>query len=531
MRPSPGTLWSLLLGLATVGSQASDSLTVTASTGIYTGLIEPAFPNVRAFRNIPFAEPPVGKLRWKPPVALPASRRRHYSYRYPANCPQYLPTTLSLWSTNLTDYGIDTDGQSRYAGTVAQTSAEDCLGLAIWTPLGAAASSSSAGASGKSLLPVAFFIHGGAFVQGGVDSPYLKPQQWVSRSQQHIVVSVNWRVNIFGFPNAAGLSEQNLGFLDARLALEWVYANIAAFGGDPARITLWGQSAGAVAADILGFAYPDDPLASALFLQSGNALRQFPRGDNALQTNFTFVARSLGCDFPADQSDAELECMQQVPANLISNFVGQYGDNGTEPALLFRPTVDERTVFANYTTQAKAGKIARIPALLSTTANEDASLTTYPAGDLVAGPDQATTNRLTLFQFVCPAFYGKNVRVYNNLTTYRYQYAGNFSNVSPYQWLGAYHASDIPPVFGTYDLHGGSTELEARVSQRMQDYVLAFLKDAENGLERLGWAPDNLVLKGTMKRFAAGGVVEKTIQSAAVDGACTGAVAYDWKPS
>jgi carboxylesterase type B len=139
--------------------------------------------------------------------------------------------------------------------------------------------------SSDAKLPVMLFIPGGSFFMGGIAVPYQIPAGWVNRSQQHIVVSLNYRVNIFGFPNAAGLDDQNLGILDARLALEWVYANIAAFGGDPERIVLWGQSAGAVAADILNFAYYDDPLFSGLFLQSGNAMREFSSGDQALQVS------------------------------------------------------------------------------------------------------------------------------------------------------------------------------------------------------------------------------------------------------
>lgn len=121
MKLSSATVWSLVLACARAWSL--DGLTVRASAGVYTGLVDPNYDNVRVFRGIPFAEPPVGKLRWRPPVPLPAaSRKHHYTYRFPANCPQYLPAELSLWSTNLTDYGIDTLGQSRYAGTVAQTS-------------------------------------------------------------------------------------------------------------------------------------------------------------------------------------------------------------------------------------------------------------------------------------------------------------------------------------------------------------------------------------------------------------------------
>lgn len=95
---------------------------------------------------------------------------------------------------------------------------------------------------------------GGGFIIGGIDIPWQMPTSWVERSKSHIIVTINYRVNIFGFPNARGLKdgEQNLGILDERAALEWVRDNIAAFGGDPTRITQWGRSAGALSADIHG---------------------------------------------------------------------------------------------------------------------------------------------------------------------------------------------------------------------------------------------------------------------------------------
>ena len=81
-------------------------------------------------------------------------------------------------------------------------------------------------------------------VTGGVNIPVQLPSEWVYRSQGHIVVTINYRVNIMGFPNAAGLKTQNVGLRDQRAAVEWVQDNIAPFGGDPTAITLWGQSAG-----------------------------------------------------------------------------------------------------------------------------------------------------------------------------------------------------------------------------------------------------------------------------------------------
>ncbi|KAI1086317.1 Alpha/Beta hydrolase protein [Rostrohypoxylon terebratum] len=229
---------------------------------------------------------------------------------------------------------------------------------------------------------------------------------------------MNYRVNIFGFPNAVGLEDQNLGILDQRLALEWVHTNIEAFGGDPDRITLWGHSAGGVSADVLNFAYHEDPLPAGFFLMSGAAMRTFAQADNALQTNFTFVARELGCDFP-DDAEAELECMQHIPVNLITNFVGHYGDDGKKPRLFFRPTADDKVIFKNYTERAERGLMSRKPALISNTSNEQSSLITYPVDNLLAGPNMTDVNKGTLDGFICPAFNSSNVRDINDLTTYQ----------------------------------------------------------------------------------------------------------------
>lgn len=126
------------------------------------------------------------------------------------------------------------------------------------------------------------------------------------------------------------------------MAVEWLSQNIGAFGGDPSKITLWGQSAGASAADMYLFAYPDNPLVRATVSSSGVAVGRALNVDFG-GSNFSFVARAMGCGFDDDDDDdgkRELECMRRVPYTRIENFVGGYQDNSTlvntsQPAISF----------------------------------------------------------------------------------------------------------------------------------------------------------------------------------------------------
>lgn len=277
-------------------------------------------------------QPPTGRRRWAPPSPLGPSSDLIDSTVFGPACAQYVSAVPSAWALNITGNLVVNYGQSLLSGSVAQNSAEDCLSLAIWTP---------ANATADSRLPVLHFLTGGGDVTGGINIPTQLPPSLVHRSQEQggmIVVTTNYRVNVFSFPNAKGLANQtNFGLQDQRLAVEWVSENIGAFGGDPSKITLWGQSAGASAADMYLFAYPENPLVRASISSSGVAIGRALNSDYS-GSNFSFVAKNLGCDF-ADAT-TELECMRHVPYPRIENFIGQYQDNSSlvnasQPAISF----------------------------------------------------------------------------------------------------------------------------------------------------------------------------------------------------
>lgn len=145
-------------------------------------------------------------------------------------------------------------------------------------------------------------------------------------------------MNIFAYPYARGLNgSTNFAIQDQRAAVEWVSKNIEAFGGDSSKLTLWGESAGSGLTDEYLFAWPENPIIRASVSSSGFALG-YPGNENPSISNFTFVARAMGCDF--EDPELELKCMRNVPMPRIENFIGQYQDNSSllntsQPALTF----------------------------------------------------------------------------------------------------------------------------------------------------------------------------------------------------
>lgn len=393
---------------------------------------------------------------------------------------------------------------------------------------------------------------------GGVNIPTQLPSNLVNRSQEHggiIVVTTNYRLNIFSFPNAKGLhNSTNFGLQDQRLAVEWVYENIAGFGGDPSKITLWGQSAGASAADQYLFAYPDNPIIRASISSSGAAIGRSTNADYS-GSNFSFVAQSLGCDF--DDAQTELECMRRVPYPRIENFVGNYQDNSSlvntsQPAISFtrqgwwhyKPfidtpsntalLVDNKFVLANYPEAYADNRIAPIPKLIGTTAREASALVAYPVNNFTEGPSEQQVVLSTLTA-VCAAHNTSVLRnsLYQNgtgpspdLKTWRYQWAGNFSNIDGgVPWLGAYHYSDLYMLFGSWGIAPGEvSELEVQTSEAMQDLLIAFIKDPANGLSDNGWPVFDTSAEegGTVARFGADGEVLQYVSgnNASMEGAC-----------
>ncbi|EME78388.1 uncharacterized protein MYCFIDRAFT_167763, partial [Pseudocercospora fijiensis CIRAD86] len=460
---SAGPPWRHHGGEGGYRGHGQDQLNVATTSGHVHGKIDAGLPNVRQFLGIPFAKPPTGSLRWSAPEALSQPDAMIEATELPPSCNQFLSSRGdSLYTREVLEFNLQ--GLNRTGST-----SEDCLTASVWTPT-IHDQKSWVG------LPVLIYMYGGGWSNGGQDVPYQIPAQWVNRSPGHIVVSFNYRLNIFGFPGAQGLEDQNLGLLDQRAAVEWIKENIAAFGGDPEQMIIFGQSAGAGSVDFYNYAYPKDPIVKGLIMESGTAL--LPIGGDSTGINFTFVATQLGYSGSSSDSAAVLSYMRSLDASKIENFVANYSDSGSSPGLSFGPISDGKSVFANYTSRALSGQQANIPAIIGTNLQDGVPFAPYNPN----GPNLTLANEAYLRVFFCPATETIRLRQTTGRLTYAYRYSGNFTNISPKPWMGAYHSAELPLIFGTHpDYRGASTDLEYQTSCAMQDAWVAFAKDPVNG--------------------------------------------------
>jgi acetylcholinesterase len=340
-------------------------------------------------------------------------------------------------------------------------------------------------------------------------------------------VSVQYRLNIFGFPNAEGLPAQNLGYYDQRLAVEWIQANIAAFGGDSKKMVLWGQSAGAGSTDAYNYAYPDDPIVTGIICDSGSA-EQPNGGTDFGHTNFTSFAAHFNCS-----GATMLPCMRNVSATDIIDYLAEYQESGTLPAISFATIPDNVTVFSNYTERLIAGNYSKVPAIYGFNDIDGTTLIAMPAVWKSLVPSNSTlaieatlpppNNTAAIIEFTtsqhCPVVVTSDLRTQGGRVTYRYQYQGNFTNISPLVWMGAYHSGELPMIFGTDgDFRGPSTKFEKETSIKMQDLWLAFANDPEHGVEELGWAN---VTSGSVNAFGADNKTARLISAATLDAPCS----------
>jgi len=284
----------------TATAQPTAALRVKTANGIVEGTAEAS--GIHAYKGIPFAAPPVGNLRWKEPQPV-----KNWTNVRPAK--KFGPRAMQR--AIFGDMGFRSDGMS-----------EDCLYLNVWTP-----AKSTAERPGGEKLPVLVYFYGGGFVAGdGSESRY----DGESMARKGIVaLTVNYRLGAFGFmahpeltAESLNKSSSNYGYLDQSAALRWVQQNIAAFGGDPKKVTIAGESAGSISVS----AQMVSPLSKNLFAgaigESGSLLGTLPPTSLAdAEQNGVKFAQQVGARSLADLRAMPAAQLLDATANLsIQHF-------------------------------------------------------------------------------------------------------------------------------------------------------------------------------------------------------------------
>lgn len=331
------------------------------------------------------------------------------------------------------------------------------------------------------------WIYGGGYFTGSTSSPIYNANNIVQDQDDIVVVSINYRLSVYGFPAGSGSGQYdlNVGLEDQRMAIEWVYNNIRSFGGDPSKITLFGESAGASSIGAYAYTYADDPIARGFIMESGSEFLNYgitvPPNNPGSALAWQSVAAAVGCN--STSQVLTFRCMQNANitalASAVNNYTGSFVD--------FLPTQDgvHMLNLSSYYMASDLQQFSKVPVLLGTNNNEGTSLV-----GIYGGGNANLANTITITSFTCPAAEVAESRQNASVPVWQYRYFGTWPNISPLSSMTyAFHGSEIEPVFGTYNLSTAANVSKAEVmtSQIMQSAWVAFAKDPINGLTNYGW--------------------------------------------
>jgi para-nitrobenzyl esterase len=340
----------LFLFAVSLPAQQSGGPKVRTASGVVLGMTEGDVDN---FLGIPYAAPPVGEFRWRPPQPVAAWQGERDATKFGASCAQA--------------------GWPRGSGKIADGSSEDCLFLNIWRPV-----SAKPGAK----LPVMVWIHGGAFVGGSGSDPGAGNQ---FAKQGVILMTFNYRLGRLGHFAFPALSEEHpeeskgsYAFMDQIAALKWVQQNIAQFGGDPENVTIFGFSAGGVSIHSL----LTIPSARGLFQKAishsgggrDGVLTGRPISKENASPYYPVSAETIGKNFAHKHGieGTDAAALARLRALKVEEIVddGQENDGQGGPRIYSGPILDGKFVTETAESAYKAGRQARVPLMIGNNSAE-----------------------------------------------------------------------------------------------------------------------------------------------------------------
>lgn len=438
------------------------------------------------FKGIPFAAPPVGEFRWRPPQPVKNWEGELDASKFGSNCAQA--------------------GWGAKPGTIAEGSSEDCLYLNLWTP---------ANSTPKSKLPVMVWIHGGGFTGGSGSSPQNFGHEFTKNGV--ILVNINYRLGRLGYFAHPALNAEfpnelkgNYGYMDQIAALQWIQKNIAAFGGDPKNVTIFGFSAGGVSVHSLLTIPAAKGLFHKLISESGGGrdgvLTGRPISKENADVFYTVSAETIGMNFAKKQGieGTDAAALAKLRALKVEQIVdsGQETDGPNGPRTYSGPILDGKLVVETAESAYMAGRQPKMPLMIGNCSAEIGGAFVSNAktkeelfasfGDLEAeakaayDADGSKTFNEVIAKFNTDWVWGEPARMTARVflakqaPAYMYQFGyvpANAQQRSPY---GAGHGSEVSFAFNTLNARWGPpaepTAQEKELAKNMNIYWTNFAK-------------------------------------------------------
>lgn len=430
----------LLSGCATSSGQTGGGVVADAPVGILRGAVE---DGVAVYRGIPFALPPMGDRRWKPPQAFPDWEGERTAAAFGAACPQPASRPGSIYHTDS-----------------LRTTSEDCLTLNVWTPEGARGA------------PVFVWIHGGSLITGSGTLPMYDGAA-LARETGLVVVTINYRLGVLGYlahPELSAESDMNVsgnyGLMDQIEALRWIERNIEAFGGDPDNVTVAGESAGALSVMLLMSSPKAEGLFDKAIAQSAYMVSMAPLRGAA---NGHPSAEEAGLEYTERMGVDGIEALRAIPADVLIEQTSKVGFvpfgiiDGVYLTAQMPDTFDRRLqakvpVLAGFNEGEIRSLRFLLPPVLNNSADYEAAirvgyedladrfLKLYPSDSIEAS--MLATTRDAMYGWTAERLAASQTAA--GQASYFYLFDHSYPNADRLG-LRAFHAAEIPYMFGTLD--------------------------------------------------------------------------------
>ena len=467
-----------------ITGEYDSSLAAVCNNGVFVGLND---NGVISYKGIPYAEPPVGNLRWKNPVPAQDSETVYQAYYY-----GYSP--------------VQTEWPSEPGSYYPQS--EDCLTLNVW-------SNANGPSDGKTVM---VFFHGGSYGWGAVSDPMYDGHNLIEKYPDVILVTVEYRLGILGFIDFSSVpggdeysTSGNLGLLDQVCALQWIKKNISAFGGDPDNITIFGESAGAGSVSLIPLINEADGLYRRVIAESGSVALTYSKEECRNLTNL--LLEKSGCS-----TMSELTALSEEELMSLNEDLNDYNNFPERDGVVL-----PEDLYAAY----EDDEAAKVDMLIGTNADE-VRYWIDEMGYYVSGiPGMA------IYRHVFPIIYENNrklmtneekqcvneflslqngkktwklTELYNELL-FRVPslkqaelHAANGNTVYNYYWtmpgenetLGACHATELIYVFNNpqVNIYNGDV-FNRELADTVQDMWVNFAKTGDPGTETISWKAYN----------------------------------------